>query len=163
VRAACASTSTSRGIRKRSLSSSESYALSGTTRPQSRPRLTGCGPCAARAAQRSRGCRWAGAGRCGTRAGWREESCCRGTSRGACLQQLDLDRADAATDLQHSAALDALLLDEVEDASRGRVEALAPVALRLSPGRSLAEDPPIPLRCAAVGHDPTRASGSRTE
>src|SRR5436309_1846970 len=78
-------------------------------------------------------------------------------ARCACLQQLDLDRADATTDLQHRAALDALPLDEVEDAPRSRVKAFAPVAFRLRPSRSLAEDPPISLRRAAVAHDPTMA------
>ena len=68
------------------------------------------------------------------------------------LQELELDRADAAADLEQRPPLDTLRLQVVDDPPRRRVQALAPVALRLCPRAAFAEDPSITLRRAAVAH-----------
>src|SRR5207253_7697408 len=71
-------------------------------------------------------------------------------TRRAGLQQLDLDRADPAADLEHGPAFDALLLQEVDDPARRGVEALAPVSLRIRTGAALAENPAVALGRAAI-------------
>src|SRR5205823_8838243 len=61
--------------------------------------------------------------------------------RGAGLQQLELDGADAAAHLEHGAPRDAVRLQVVDDAPRRRVETFASVALRLRAGAAFTEHP----------------------
>jgi AmiR/NasT family two-component response regulator len=59
------------------------------------------------------------------------------------LQELDLDRADTAADLEHVCIRHPTLGQAVHDQTRGLVEPLAPVAARITPRQALAEDLPV--------------------
>src|SRR5215207_1057559 len=61
-------------------------------------------------------------------------------ARGAALEQLQLDLADAASDLQHGEVLDARALDERDDTGCRLVEPALAVALGHSPGEPRAEE-----------------------
>src|SRR5712692_181870 len=73
-------------------------------------------------------------------------------TRRAGLEEFDLDRPDAASDLEHRLALDPLGLQEVDDPPRGCVESLAPVPLSLGASAALAENPLVALGRAAIAH-----------
>src|SRR5207237_3151433 len=71
---------------------------------------------------------------------------------GAGLQELELDRAGSAADLEHRIALDASAGEEVDDPPCRAVEPAPPVPADVAPRGPLAEDPPVAGRCAATRH-----------
>jgi len=64
----------------------------------------------------------------------------------ACLQELDLNGANAAAHFEQRAAPDALLLQKLGDAQRGRIEATTAIAPCLGVRSLLAEDRTVALR-----------------
>src|SRR5204862_6192110 len=74
--------------------------------------------------------------------------------RGAALQQLDLDLADTAADLEDARSLDAAPLEEVDHLLRGLVEAPLAVAPRDAPREARVEEPVAAAGVAAARHEP---------
>jgi hypothetical protein len=68
------------------------------------------------------------------------------------LQQLDLDLADAAADLQDAGPLDADLLQELDHRPRGLIEAAFAVAVGEPAGEPLVEEAVIVSRGTAACH-----------
>ena len=60
------------------------------------------------------------------------------------LEQLDLDRADAAAHLEHGRVGDAALGQAIDDRARGLVEPLPAIAACVAPRQALAEDLAVP-------------------
>ena len=71
---------------------------------------------------------------------------------GARLQKLELDRPDAAADLQHRCALDAAITQERDHLRGGVVEALLAITLRVPSGGPLGKEPRVPARRLAAAH-----------
>src|SRR4029453_13931963 len=71
---------------------------------------------------------------------------------GAPLQELDLDLADSAADLEDGRALDPPLLEKRNHPPRRLVEPLLSIALRGSPGEAWREEPVTAARIAAARH-----------
>ena len=76
-------------------------------------------------------------------------------ARGAALEQLDLDLADAAADLEHGRALEAARLEERDHPPRRLVETALAVPLRHPARELLVEEAVAPARVAAAGHAAT--------
>lgn len=84
---------------------------------------------------------------------------------GARLQQLELQSADTASDLQHRRPVDPARYELVAQGAGGAVEALATVAARVAPGDPVGEEL-LAASSAACGHATTvsaeaRAAGAR--
>ena len=79
-------------------------------------------------------------------------------ARCASLQQLDLNLADAAADLEHGRVLDASRLEKRDHVPGGLVEAALAVSLGQPPRESRAEEPVATARVAAACHVESLAS-----
>src|SRR5438067_3313106 len=79
---------------------------------------------------------------------------------GAALEQLDLDRPDAASDLEHRRADEPLLLKERDHLLRRLVEPALAVALGRPAGETRAEEPVAAAWVAAAGHGATVLHGA---
>ena len=71
---------------------------------------------------------------------------------GAPFQQLDLDLADPAPDLEHAGALHAVLLHQLDDPSSGLAQSMTAIAVRGASGEPLVEHAVVAPRVAATGH-----------
>ena len=92
---------------------------------------------------------------------WREFEVHRPLS--AALQELEADLAHSAPDLEHGAALDSALLEELDHSARRLVEAAPPVALGRPAREARAEELVTAERIAASSHCPSLSPLARPE
>jgi hypothetical protein len=78
---------------------------------------------------------------------------------GAALQQLDLDLADAAADLEYGRTLDPALLEKLDDPPRRLVKTPLSVALRNAASKAGREEPVAAARIAATRHSESLRDG----
>ena len=83
--------------------------------------------------------------------------------RGARLQELDLDLADATADLEDGGALDATLSQEVSHLPRGLVQPALPVFLGEAPGEPPAEEAVVIARATTTRHVASVALSARSQ
>ena len=83
-------------------------------------------------------------------------------ARRSSLKQLELDRSDAAADLEHGPSVNAVLADEVDKPLRVLVEALASVALCVAASDAIGEELVATL-CRAATHLTTHPTGQRAD
>jgi hypothetical protein len=79
-------------------------------------------------------------------------------TRGAALQQFDLDLADAAADFEHRRAGDAALLEKLDHPPRRLVETTLSISPGHSAGEPLREEAVAAARVAAARHGESLAS-----